>query len=77
MEKKKPSVIQGGWSKWRYEPCSSGCIAKGRGYMAKRRTCNNPRPINTEDGCEGNSYEVVLCKDDKVCKITSLNFMSF
>lgn len=36
------------------------------GYHTKHRQCNNPTPVNTEEGCEGSSFEVELCKDDKV-----------
>ncbi|KAJ1524302.1 hypothetical protein ONE63_010813 [Megalurothrips usitatus] len=68
MKRKKPiKVVKGGWSPWRSEPCQSGCISKARGFQKRRRTCTNPRPVNTDEGCEGSSVDVVLCKDDHVC----------
>ncbi|KAE8744445.1 hypothetical protein FOCC_FOCC008920 [Frankliniella occidentalis] len=68
MKRKKPTkVVKGGWSPWRSEPCQSGCIAKARGFQKRRRSCTNPRPVNTDEGCEGSSVDVVLCKDDRVC----------
>ncbi|XP_054279116.1 uncharacterized protein LOC128997502 [Macrosteles quadrilineatus] len=39
-------------------------------FHTKHRKCNNPSPVNTEEGCEGPSFDVELCKDDKVCKKT-------
>ncbi|XP_063221018.1 A disintegrin and metalloproteinase with thrombospondin motifs adt-1-like [Bacillus rossius redtenbacheri] len=69
MKKKKPAqVVKGGWSDWKPGKCSSGCIIKSRGFQARKRTCDNPKPVNTEEGCEGPSFDVVLCKDDKICK---------
>ncbi|XP_034237574.1 A disintegrin and metalloproteinase with thrombospondin motifs adt-1-like [Thrips palmi] len=71
MKRKKPvKVVKGGWSPWRSEPCQSGCIAKARGFQKRRRSCTNPRPVNTDEGCEGPSVDVVLCKDDNVCSKT-------
>nr|CAD7413736.1 unnamed protein product [Timema poppensis] len=37
------------------------------GFQSRRRTCDNPKPVNTEEGCEGPSFDKVLCKDDKSC----------
>lgn len=59
---------EGGWSEWKEESCSSGCIEGSKGARPRRRSCNNPPPKNTEAGCEGIGYDVLLCKDDKLCK---------
>ncbi|KAK6624589.1 hypothetical protein RUM44_011448 [Polyplax serrata] len=70
-QKKKPTqnVVKGGWSNWtNVSECSSACIQRSKGFMPRRRTCTNPKPVNTDEGCEGSGYEVVLCTDDKLCK---------
>ncbi|XP_067002114.1 A disintegrin and metalloproteinase with thrombospondin motifs adt-1-like [Anabrus simplex] len=68
-QRKKPvKVVKGGWSAWKTEACASGCIEKSKGYQHRSRTCDNPKPVNTEEGCEGQSFEVILCPDDKLCK---------
>lgn len=56
----------GGWSDWRTENCKSGCIQKSQGYIKRRRSCDNPSPKNSD--CIGNSFDVQLCKDEKLCK---------
>ncbi|XP_049961994.1 A disintegrin and metalloproteinase with thrombospondin motifs adt-2-like [Schistocerca serialis cubense] len=66
--KKPPKVVKGGWSAWKPEACTSGCIIKSKGFQRRRRSCDNPKPVNTEEGCPGPSFDVVLCKDDKLCK---------
>lgn len=70
VKKKKPpvKVVPGGWSEWKLGSCSSGCITKSRSFQQRHRTCDNPKPVNTEEGCEGSSFDVVLCKVDKICK---------
>lgn len=69
MTRQKPyKVIPGGWSPWKSGQCQSGCIHKSHGYLSKNRNCDNPKPVNTDKGCEGSSYDKVLCKDDKVPK---------
>ncbi|XP_026731681.1 A disintegrin and metalloproteinase with thrombospondin motifs adt-2-like [Trichoplusia ni] len=51
-----------GWSPWREASCQSGCTERGRGFRERRRTCSA-----TNTGCQGASYDVVLCNDTKVC----------
>lgn len=41
----------------------------------RTRTCNNPKPVNTDEGCEGPKNEAVLCKDDKVYNILIYQFI--
>jgi hypothetical protein len=41
-------------------------LVKFPGALVKRRACDSPKPVNTEDGCEGTAFSVALCKDDKV-----------
>lgn len=60
-------VVKGGWSSWKLGQCSSGCTMKSKGYQKRTRTCTNPPPQNTDEGCEGNSFDVVLCNDNKFC----------
>ncbi|XP_015597845.1 A disintegrin and metalloproteinase with thrombospondin motifs adt-1 [Cephus cinctus] len=61
-------IKKGGWSAWKAEGCRSGCIQKCKGAQPRRRYCDNPPPTNTEAGCEGPSYDVLLCSDEKLCK---------
>ncbi|XP_060842752.1 A disintegrin and metalloproteinase with thrombospondin motifs adt-2-like [Rhopalosiphum padi] len=76
--KKPKKIIKGGWSQWKVHECTSGCIHKSKGFRSRTRTCNNPKPINTNEGCEGPKQEAVLCKDDKTCqkskKITAAEY---
>lgn len=66
--KPKPgNVIHGGWTAWNSSACQSGCIKSSVGYKERRRSCSNPVPVNSDQGCEGPSYDVILCKDNKVC----------
>ncbi|XP_025421682.1 A disintegrin and metalloproteinase with thrombospondin motifs adt-2-like isoform X2 [Sipha flava] len=66
--KKPQKIIKGGWSQWKVHECTSGCIHKSKGFRLRTRTCNNPKPINTNEGCEGPKHDSVLCKDDKTCQ---------
>lgn len=61
-------VVVGGWGPWKSKECKSECLAKSMGYQVKERKCNNPVPLNTDKGCEGPSYEHVLCKDSDICQ---------
>lgn len=61
-------IQQGGWSEWKTESCKSGCLMKSTGAQTRRRYCDRPMPKNTETGCQGLHYDVVLCKDDNLCK---------
>lgn len=36
------------------------------GYQIRRRKCTNPTPVNTDEGCEGPGFEVLVCDDNKV-----------
>ncbi|CAH1981328.1 unnamed protein product [Acanthoscelides obtectus] len=58
----------GGWGPWKRGECQSGCIEKSMGYSIKRRFCNNPKPVNSDEGCVGSSMERELCSDKKICK---------
>ncbi|XP_039277211.1 A disintegrin and metalloproteinase with thrombospondin motifs adt-2 isoform X1 [Nilaparvata lugens] len=64
---KVPKVVEGGWSKWSTEKCISGCTQKSKGFQKKHRSCDNPRPVNTDEGCIGPTVEVALCNDEKIC----------
>lgn len=59
-----------GWSKWKEDNCHSGCIKKSKGSIIRRRICNNEyfNKIGFNDNCNGPSYDVKLCNDDKLCK---------
>ncbi|CAB3373818.1 Hypothetical predicted protein [Cloeon dipterum] len=59
----------GGWSAWKEDgKCSSGCIKDSKGSQNKRRACDNPKPVNTDEGCDGPSFSVGLCDDNKMCR---------
>lgn len=64
----KPELIKEGWSKWTEEACSSGCIKRSKGSRARRRTCKESPGKITKTGCSGLAYDVVLCRDEKLCK---------
>ncbi|XP_050422560.1 A disintegrin and metalloproteinase with thrombospondin motifs adt-2-like [Adelges cooleyi] len=66
--KKPKKIIRGGWGPWKVHECTSGCIHKSKGFRLRTRKCDDPAPINTDEGCEGPKQETVICKDDKVCK---------
>lgn len=69
MDKDPPRPVKnvpGGWGPWKEGGCSSGCIEKSMGHLMKRRYCNSPTPVNTDEGCEGASVEFGLCNDNKV-----------
>ncbi|XP_018574479.1 A disintegrin and metalloproteinase with thrombospondin motifs adt-2-like [Anoplophora glabripennis] len=71
VDKQPPKPVKnvpGGWGPWKEGNCNSGCIEKSMGHAMKRRYCNNPTPINTDEGCEGASVEFELCSDNKICK---------
>ncbi|RLU15801.1 hypothetical protein DMN91_011557 [Ooceraea biroi] len=56
----------GSWSEWREGSCSSGCLQKSKGARVRRRFCEN-RDRQAAD-CKGLYYDVLLCKDEKLCK---------
>ncbi|XP_060530217.1 A disintegrin and metalloproteinase with thrombospondin motifs adt-1-like [Cylas formicarius] len=60
-------VVLGGWSQWKRGSCTSGCIDKGRGAYISRRECNNPKPINTDQGCDGPNIQFGFCTDNSIC----------
>nr|CAH7759323.1 unnamed protein product [Callosobruchus chinensis] len=62
------STRPGGWGPWKQGECQSGCIEKSMGYSIKRRFCNNPKPLNSDEGCVGSNVERGLCSDQKICK---------
>uniref|UniRef100_A0A8W7PKP9 ADAMTS cysteine-rich domain-containing protein n=1 Tax=Anopheles coluzzii TaxID=1518534 RepID=A0A8W7PKP9_ANOCL len=68
-QKKKPSnIIPGGWSEWKDEECVSGCLEQSKGYKRRTRRCDNPPPVNTDQGCEGVAFDVAICDDGKLCQ---------
>ncbi|XP_033324352.2 ADAMTS metallopeptidase stall [Megalopta genalis] len=62
-----PQARPVGWSEWIPGACSSGCLLKSSGARSRRRFCNSPTPENAETDCQGPRYDVVLCRDDKLC----------
>lgn len=67
-QKKKPiSVVRGGWSEWTVGDCNSGCLAQSRGFQQRTRRCDNPKPVNTDEGCDGSAYDVMVCDDEQLC----------
>ncbi|KAJ8925540.1 hypothetical protein NQ315_009380 [Exocentrus adspersus] len=74
---KPVKTIPGGWGPWKVGICNSGCIEKSVGYQKKHRFCNNPAPVNTDEGCEGPSVEFGLCNDNKICKAKKEGVVDF
>ncbi|XP_078034631.1 ADAMTS metallopeptidase stall [Augochlora pura] len=62
-----PQARPVGWSEWIPGACSSGCLLKSSGARSRRRFCNSPTSENAEADCQGPRYDVVLCRDDKLC----------
>lgn len=58
---------KGSWSEWKEGSCGSGCLHKSKGARVRRRFCENTRRIAARD-CKGLYYDVLLCKDEKLCK---------
>ncbi|EDS32641.1 conserved hypothetical protein [Culex quinquefasciatus] len=68
-QKKKPlNVVKGGWGEWVTEDCNSGCLERSRGFQQRTRHCDSPKPVNTDAGCEGSAYDVVVCDDEQLCR---------
>ncbi|KAF7280146.1 hypothetical protein GWI33_006323 [Rhynchophorus ferrugineus] len=65
---KPVKVVPGGWSNWKEGTCSSGCIKDSKGIQMSTRQCNNPVPVNTDQGCEGSNRQFSFCSDNKLCK---------
>lgn len=66
IAKPTETVVPGGWSPWKTSKCASACIQKSKGFQTRRRVCDNPKPVNTNEGCDGSSYDVELCDDSRV-----------
>ncbi|KAI1290081.1 A disintegrin and metalloproteinase with thrombospondin motifs 7 [Halotydeus destructor] len=61
-------VAKGDWSPWRVvHQCESKCIVNSFGHVTLKRTCNNPKPRNTNDYCQGDASRVTLCEDTPMC----------
>ncbi|KAL0132957.1 hypothetical protein PUN28_000590 [Cardiocondyla obscurior] len=58
---------KGSWSEWKEGSCSSGCLQKSKGARTRRRFCENKNRGTARD-CKGLYYDVLLCKDEKLCK---------
>ncbi|XP_053673869.1 A disintegrin and metalloproteinase with thrombospondin motifs adt-2-like [Anopheles nili] len=68
-QKKKPTnTVPGGWSEWMDEDCVSGCLERSKGYRRRTRSCDNPPPVNTDQGCEGAALDIAICDDVKLCR---------
>lgn len=61
---------KGSWSEWKEGSCSSGCLQRSKGARVRRRFCENRnnRLRSTARDCKGLYYDVLLCKDEKLCK---------
>ncbi|XP_058122660.1 A disintegrin and metalloproteinase with thrombospondin motifs adt-2-like [Anopheles ziemanni] len=67
-QKKKPTnSTPGGWGGWMDDECISGCLEQSRGYKRRTRRCDNPPPVNTDQGCEGVAVDVTVCDDQQLC----------
>ncbi|XP_012522620.3 A disintegrin and metalloproteinase with thrombospondin motifs 3-like, partial [Monomorium pharaonis] len=58
---------KGSWSEWKEGSCSSGCLQKSKGARIRRRFCENQNRGTAKD-CKGLYHDVLLCKDEKLCK---------
>ena len=62
-------VVNGGWSSWTCESCSTTC---GDGTKQCSRKCNSPVPSCGGYGCSGPSAKVQYCTSDNPGKIIIL-----
>uniref|UniRef100_A0A182NNU2 Peptidase M12B domain-containing protein n=1 Tax=Anopheles dirus TaxID=7168 RepID=A0A182NNU2_9DIPT len=68
-QKKKPTnTVPGGWSEWTDDECVSGCLEQSKGYKRRTRRCDNPPPVNTDQGCEGAALDLAVCDDQALCR---------
>lgn len=58
---------KGSWSEWKEGSCASGCLHRSKGARVRRRLCEN-RSRRTARDCKGLYYDVLLCKDERLCK---------
>lgn len=58
---------RGSWSEWKEGSCSSGCLQRSRGARIRRRFCEDRGHRREATSCKGPHYDVLLCKDDKLC----------
>ncbi|EFN82273.1 A disintegrin and metalloproteinase with thrombospondin motifs 16 [Harpegnathos saltator] len=58
---------RGSWSDWKEQPCVSGCLQRSKGARVRRRSCED-RSRRTMATCKGLHYDVLLCKDEWLCK---------
>lgn len=56
----------GSWSEWKDGPCASGCLQKSEGARVRRRFCGDRG--RRAAVCKGPHYDVLLCKDERLCK---------
>ncbi|XP_011860405.1 PREDICTED: A disintegrin and metalloproteinase with thrombospondin motifs 2 [Vollenhovia emeryi] len=59
---------RGSWSEWKEGSCESGCLQRSKGARVRRRFCETRSRRTTARDCKGLYYDVVLCKDEKLCK---------
>ncbi|XP_014474312.1 PREDICTED: A disintegrin and metalloproteinase with thrombospondin motifs 14 [Dinoponera quadriceps] len=53
----------GSWSEWEEGPCTSGCLQRSKGTRVRQRVCEY-----RTGSCKGPHRDVLLCKDEKLCK---------
>ena len=57
----------GGWSPWKDQPCTSGCLEQAKGVITSHRDCDSPAPMNVMMRCRGERSKQELCDDDALC----------
>lgn len=58
---------KGSWGEWKEGTCASGCLRKSKGARVRRRFCED-RSRGVAVACKGLHYDVLLCKDEGLCK---------
>ncbi|XP_030752678.1 A disintegrin and metalloproteinase with thrombospondin motifs adt-1 isoform X2 [Sitophilus oryzae] len=77
--------INGGWSKWKYSECASGCLfgEEGRlrsgstGIMISERFCNNPSPHGDGQKCDGPEKKYQTCNAQQCLNVPRLTIKEF
>uniref|UniRef100_A0A8D8WU53 A disintegrin and metalloproteinase with thrombospondin motifs 18 n=2 Tax=Cacopsylla melanoneura TaxID=428564 RepID=A0A8D8WU53_9HEMI len=77
-------VIHGGWSEWSaYSECASACLSGNEngvtnaGVMIAGRRCNNPRPENGGNLCEGSDKKYQSCVPEQCSNVKETSVKNF